>query len=346
MFARTLHRSGQPETLSSQGQGRVDNMLKNALVQQGDFLRSFPFSEAVLAQIRAVGLAIHSGQPIGADQFGEIVVLNPEATEQKENCDEQREDGAQRSPAGTREGRQGPQAAPSAYSRQAVRLPRRRDYWAELPQLSEGYPGSVRLRDRLGLWYMVPVFPLGKAGPCAKVITAIPEDKNARILSWGFWQHDRQIAWIGPRHTNYPDGSICAFVENEQVWWDGDPLLTYYDNLSEWGLRQLFLHFNGYWPGRQLAPGRYYRVREGLKLERCFCDKPQTDYFECCRPLDILQLCAEDKTDFLQFSGGVELGMQRPHRQLTEYVLSIRPKPVMSRIHGHFVDQYASARRN
>ena len=320
-------------------------MLKNALVQQGDFLHSFPFSEAALAQIRDVGLAIHHGRPIGAGQFGEIVVLNPEAAEQKENCYERREEGAQRSPAGTREGREGAQAA-SAHSRQAISMPRRRNYWAELPQLNEDYPGSVRLKDRLGIWYKVPVFPLGKTGPCAKVITAIPDDKNAKILSWGFWEDDRRISWIGPRHTNYPDGSICAFVENDQVWRDGNPLLGYYDNVSEWCLRQLFLHFNRHWPGRQSAPGRYYRVREGLGLERCFCDKPKVAYFECCRPLDILQLSDADRIDFLQFSGGTELGMQSPHPQLTEHAQTIRPKLVMSRIHHHFAGRTAKTWRN
>ena len=208
-------------------------MLKIALEQQGDFLRSFSFSEAALAQIRDVGLAIHHGRPIGAGQFGEIVVLNPEAADQKETCDERREDGAQRPTAGTREGRQGAQA-PTAHSRQAVGVPRRRTYWPELQQLKDEYPNSVRVKDRLGIWYMVPVFPLGKAGPCAMMITGIPDDTNARILTWGFWASDRRTAWIGPRHTNYPDGSICAFVENELVWRDGDPLLPYYDNLSEW----------------------------------------------------------------------------------------------------------------
>ena len=316
-------------------------MLKTELVSECDFLQNFPFSDAALAQVRRIGLAIHSGQKIGAGRSGEVEILASEDQTEKELFDEQwKEEGAPGPAAGPREGQRArPQAAPDR-SRTVVGG-RRTVYQPDLASVRAAYPGTWRRGEKSGIWFVVPAFPVGKAGPQAAFLIAIPDDPGARILAWAFWKGNRQTAWIGHRHTNYPCGSVCAFPIHGPYWVDGDPLLRYIDRLCEWSLRHLFLHAEGYWPGPQDSLGqefhspsaRHYRVQTGLPGELCFCGSGAA-YFECCRNQDLNTTTPTDRDAFMSACNGLDVGQQSPDPLLIDFITGKRNKlPKMGRVH-------------
>jgi hypothetical protein len=309
----------------------VGNVLKRSLVSQCQILSLFSFTANQLANVRAVGLALHEGRGIGANKFGEIVILNHDEIEKEIDNDRRPEKGTRGSATGSRERSQGTQAP--ADSTRSLGGRRRARYQAEVRELRWQYPGTYFRIDDSGLWIVVPAFPLGTSGPQLIQITAVPDDPNIRILTWAFWISDDRCAWVGHRHTNYPDGSVCAFPPDGGAWKDGDPLVRYVDRICEWSARHIFCWLDGYWPGPQDAICRYYRVGEGRAQELCFCHSGKT-YFECCRPLDLLQSCASDRELFKSNCNGLDIGEQRPPKQLYEYAIGSRQKlPKMRKVH-------------
>lgn len=94
-------------------------------------------------------------------------------------------------------------------------------------------------------------------------------------------------AWFGPRHTNYPDGSICAFEKDAETWAFGDSLVALLDLLSVWAIRQLYLESFGRWPGPQASSYPYERLIEFQDTEHCGCAKLKGRYSQCCKPRDL-----------------------------------------------------------
>jgi hypothetical protein len=311
--------------------GTVGNASEKLLIDQSEFLSQFPFSPDQLAKVRAVGGALHEGRLIGADNHGEIVVLEDDAGEKETDNARRSEEGTRGSASGSGERPPGPQAP--AHSSRSVGGRRRAHYQAEVKTLRPQYPGTHFRIDDLGLWIVVPAFPVGRSGPQLTLIMAVPDDPNVRILTWAFWASDTHCSWVGHRHTNYPDGSACAFAPDGGAWSDGEPLVSYADRICEWSVRHVFCWLEGYWPGPQDAMCRYYRVREGRPQERCFCHSGKT-YFECCRPLDLLQSRTSDREEFMSNCNGLDIGEQRPAKQLYDFAMGLRPKPPkMKKVH-------------
>lgn len=351
LLARTHRRSGQPEVFGFRAHGTVDGMLKTELVSECSFLQSFPFSEATLAQVRLTGLAIHEGRPIGAGQSGEVEILVVEDQAEKEMSNEQwKAEGTSGPAAGSREGQRArSQAAPDP-ARSFVG-PRRPFYQSQLASVRAAYPGTKCRGEKSGIWFVVPAFPAGRAGPQATFLIAIPDNRKAPILTWAFWSGTRQAAWIGHRHTNYPCGSVCAFPIHGGFWSDGDPMVRYIDRLCEWGSRHLFLHVAGYWPGPQdslgqqfqSAAARYYRLSTGLPHELCFCGKGG-EYFDCCRDLDLEKASPSDRASFMENCSNLDIGEQKPDQMINRFAIGVRRKlPVMKRVHPWLSGQTAES---
>jgi hypothetical protein len=111
---------------------------------------------------------------------------------------------------------------------------------------------------------------------------------NGAVRSWGFWGPSRSpTAWIGPRHTNCPDGSVCAFDPVDGTWCFGDPLIQLLDLYSLWAVRHLHLRLCGYWPGLQSVAHSFERVWELQAHERCGCGRSEKRYQDCCRDDDL-----------------------------------------------------------
>ena len=84
--------------------------------------------------------------------------------------------------------------------------------------LSRAYPGTRIWSDPDGCWLLSPASLFDDLGRAAVFAVAVPNN-GLSPKAWGFWQTSSlTVDWIGPRHTNFPDGSICAFAPEDQAW--------------------------------------------------------------------------------------------------------------------------------
>lgn len=158
----------------------------------------------------------------------------------------------------------------------------------QLQELALAYPGTrVWSQDR-GFWLCVPAAILPELGRSACFVLQIQPTSPEKVRAWGFWRAGRVGAtWIGPRHTNYLDGSICAFEKDAGTWTFGDSLVALLDILSVWAIRQLYVESFGCWPGPQASSYPYERLIEFQDTEHCGCAKPKGRYSQCCKPRDL-----------------------------------------------------------
>lgn len=97
---------------------------------------------------------------------------------------------------------------------------------------------------------------------------SFPTDPKPRLASWAWWESG---VWVGPRHTNCGDGSICAFDPSDGVWEAGDALWLYMDLMSVWIVRHIFLRRFDRWPGKQVLHTAFERLRDHRPGELCGC---------------------------------------------------------------------------
>jgi len=168
-----------------------------------------------------------------------------------------------------------------------VRSSSQRAYERQLKAVCTVYPGSQFWNQAEGHWLLVQSALLEDCDRKALFAIAIPREHRCQIQSWGFWSDQDDVTWIGPRHTNFPDGSICAFHVEDETWQIGDPLLTLVDLYTVWAIRHLHLKLLGRWPGSQYARWLYERLIETQPDELCGCGSLEKRYSECCQPLDV-----------------------------------------------------------
>lgn len=160
---------------------------------------------------------------------------------------------------------------------------------ASIENLNAAYPGvQVWVRGD-GIWVLTTAALLPELTTGAVFLTGI-----ASLLpvarSWAFWGSSALPAgWIGPRHTNHPDGSVCAFDPADGTWSVGEPLVDLMDLYSVWAVRHLYLRVFGRWPGEQSVPFPFERRWELGEDETCGCGKSHLRYGECCRDSDLRQ---------------------------------------------------------
>jgi hypothetical protein len=140
---------------------------------------------------------------------------------------------------------------------------------------------------------------------------------RATVRSWAFWVDQFSLpSWIGPRHTNYPDGSICAFELSDDTWFFGDPLVELLDLYTVWSLRHLHLQTFGRWPGRQAVHRPYERLIEIHSDELCGCGSETAKYAECCQPRDSASNRIRDVLDYMLWSGW---GLRAPPQAAVQF---------------------------
>lgn len=290
---------------------------------------SFDLSPDQLAYIGEVGAALFQGRSLQASRNGLISVMPiVEAHGEKGEENEQRQ-GTRRPTTESRERRQGPSSAAHHTGPVFDRL----RYRGQVHGLNEAYPGTRAWCQTDGLWLAIPAHPIGEEGPRATHFVAIPKHRKARIVSWAFWGTGSQAEWIGHRHTNYPDGSVCAFPAQGGFWRDGDPLIDYVDRLSEWTLRQLYYSVHRRWPGSQEGPSAYYRRLETRPGECCPRCGSLKRYEHCCRSLDELDEHPDDRAEFIR-RFKCDVGRQRPHDRVILFAKGERKRPPrMARVH-------------
>lgn len=157
---------------------------------------------------------------------------------------------------------------------------------AAVEALTWSYPETKSAETSEAVWLRVPAFVLPRFGYRALFVVAIvPSRKITR--GWGFWEGGGVgMVPIGPRHTNYGDGSICAFDESDGTWTYGDSLVTLLDLYTGWAVRHLHLERFGRWPGPQAFSRPLERLLECQDSEWCGCENPKGRYGECCQSSD------------------------------------------------------------
>ena len=152
-----------------------------------------------------------------------------------------------------------------------------------------------------GFWILVNVQPVRGLPDAALIATLYPSDALRRVSSWAWWTTG---VWVGPRHTNYPDGSICSFEATDGTWSRRDSLVSLLDLNSVWVTRHIFLRYFGRWPGRQVLHTAFERLREHRPTELCGCDSG-SQYSSCCQTRDSEQKLIDRYRDFRKVFPGI-----------------------------------------
>jgi hypothetical protein len=193
---------------------------------------------------------------------------------------------------------------------------------ANLEGVIQAYP-QVKLWFTPDLvWLLNWITPIRDLEESALLVTAYPGDERYNIMSWAWWGPG--ILWIGPRHTNYPDGSICSFEPRDGTWSRKERLTNLLDLHVLWIVRHLFMRYLGYWPGRQIFHTAYERLNEHRPAEMCGGCDSKLRYEDCCRRSD-------EKVDPIRrvaaFVTNFPNGERKPPNLVAEFVYGHRKTP-------------------
>ena len=177
----------------------------------------------------------------------------------------------------------------------------RKIYLGQLGAVFAAYPRSAYWVCDEGMWLSVESTVLSGLDRSATFLISIPFRPISPVRAWAFWTRAIGFEWIGPRHTNAVDGSICAFNPNEGTWKNGGSLVELIDQYTMWAFRHFHLEMLRWWPGQQTAQFIYERLTELNDNEWCGCRPDAGRYCECCKQSDL----ASDKFQAaLEFVGG------------------------------------------
>ena len=248
---------------------------------------------------------------------------NPEPAVQ-ETSDEHRQ-GPRGPAARSRQGsagRQGPADRPrTPRARPRVRS-LRTAYEEQLGELEKAYPTLRVFPDDDGMWLHVNSALLDGLTADATFLVALPFIVDAGPRAWAFWNTPTGFRWMGDRHTNFFDGSICAFSPTEDdAWSEGESLATLVDLYSVWAMRHLHHEVIGRWPGKHYSlPHPYYRLVEVKPDELCTCGIPGARYGTCCRPNDLKHNIFRLKADFEARHGGRGIRDRAPPTAIADFI--------------------------
>lgn len=188
-------------------------------------------------------------------------------------------------------------------------------YEAELDGINKAYPGARVWHQEQGFWLLTESRLTADFPQRAVFLTGVSFALNA-TRGWAFWRSGLgELTWIGPRHTNSPDGSVCAFQLLDNTWRFGDPLVELLDLYTVWALRHAYLRHFGRWPGEQSVPLGYERVMELHEDEHCGCGQSGKRYGECCREKDFAGNRIADAVKFV-----LAFGSRRPPTAVSRFV--------------------------
>ena len=200
-------------------------------------------------------------------------------------------------------------------------------YKAELDAIHRAYPGTKVWEQADGIWLLTESSLLPGLQKAAIFLVGVSCDR-AIVRAWGFWRCSLGVfTWIGSRHTNFPDGSICAFHPTDGTWIFGDPIVELLDLYTLWALRHLHLESLGRWPGQQAVLHPYERILELKEDEYCGCGRSEKLYGECCREKDLLRNRVADAVNFILESAG---GLREPPNAIVRSVREHSEPPAVN----------------
>jgi hypothetical protein len=186
-------------------------------------------------------------------------------------------------------------------------------------EVRERYDANLMISGN-GLWVVAPSCPLGADGPQFHLAVAFPFSIGLQPKGWAFSKLGQFPKAVGPRHTNFPDHSICAQGADDGAWYPSDgvrPLLNLY---STWLFRQIYLAEFRRWPGRQWGPSALYRRSEFHQDEWCGCGK-KARYGKCCQQADLEISDDEARQEHIRISGG-EYRQRRVPKEIMNFARS------------------------
>lgn len=157
----------------------------------------------------------------------------------------------------------------------------------QIGMLGNAYPDLAISSRGSGIWLLYTSGVVRGLGRRARFVVALSTHQGVPPRAWAFWETAVSSLWIGPRHTNWAEGSICAFTPTDGTWRTGDSLITLADLYTIWALCQLHLEKVGFWPGRQSAHLVHERLNESRAGELCGCGQTDSLYVDCCFESDM-----------------------------------------------------------
>lgn len=202
-------------------------------------------------------------------------------------------------------------------------------YEDELDAVHRAYPGTKVWRQDDGLWLLTESALLTGLREAAIFLTGISYSR-AIVRGWGFWRGALgNLTWIGPRHTNFPDGSVCAYQPSDGTWAPGDHIVALLDLYTVWALRHLHLEVFNRWPGPQAVFHPYERILESREEEHCGCGQFHKRYGECCQAKDLARNRIADAINFFVLTGG---GIREPPSVIVRSVRDQSEPPQISNL--------------
>jgi len=192
-------------------------------------------------------------------------------------------------------------------------------YGEGLTDCARAYPTLEAWGSAREMWLMAESEIVGGLGRTALFLLRLPYSRTLRVQGWGFWKTAVSRTWIGPRHTNFPDGSICAFEMADGTWKPGDSPVALLDLYTAWAARHLHLEWFGRWPGFQSVPHPAERICEIRDDEFCGCGNSTHLYGDCCKAVDLREMTSVKMIDFW--------GFQRRHPPLEVVEAAWRQEP-------------------
>jgi hypothetical protein len=270
-------------------------------------------AEHQLRILSELGQAIDIDRQFQVFDGGRVGIVSDQTEKDKEN----ERQGTRGSATGSRQGSAGSRRpAGEARARlglldpQVVRLAGLEDLW-------RAYPTDFIEGDH-GLWIIVKSNPLGNDGPQVTFVLGYPYTSKVEPRAWAFSKLGEFPKFVGPRHTNFPDASICAFGPDD--WNRSDGVAALVDFYSTWLIRQLYLQHFGRWPGRQHGASALYRRTEFSSDEWCGCDSGKR-YGECHEKADRLMSDEEAREEHRRVFKS-DYGPRRPPKSLMKFVRS------------------------
>jgi hypothetical protein len=199
---------------------------------------------------------------------------------------------------------------------------------AQLTECLAAYPGTRIWREREGMWLLVPSAVVDGSGRAATFLLAL-NWQLSQARGWGYWLDSvATVRWIGPRHTNFPDGSVCAFEPLDQTWRMGESMTALLDLYTVWAFRHLHLELFGRWPGPQSVRHPFERRTEFRANELCGCGSSSV-YRDCCFTCDAQRDVLSDVVNFVSHHHG---GVREPPRRLAQVALGTAEPPLITSV--------------
>jgi len=202
----------------------------------------------------------------------------------------------------------------------------------QLDAVIKAYPSARLWRQKDGLWLLTESALLPGERYKAIFTTCISYVWPFSFRSWGFWEGkiSTNPVWIGPRHTNFPDGSICAFEPSDETWaLFKQSIVELLDIYTVWALRHLHLEILGRWPGQQVVKYAHERIVEQKENELCGCGESGELYGNCCRDKDLARDKVVELIEFGSLTGG---GVRKPPQVIVEFATRRQEPPSITKL--------------